>query len=186
MLRLSPTISNLPVMSLRTGSKVATALEPIINPANLKIEGWYCQDTFSKGTLILLSQDVRDFVPQGIAINDHADLVEPDELVRLKDVLELEFKVLGKSVVSNHKRRIGKVGDYALDTDTMKIQKLYVARPMYRSLTDGHLSIDRSQIVEIDNKKIVVREAEIKVADAQKANAITQAPIPLGSSSSKA
>lgn len=161
-MRLSDTIINLPVLSLRTGGKVATATDPIINPNNLKIEGWYCNDLFSKKRLILLSQDVRDFVPQGIAVNDHADLTDPEELIRLSEILELEFKILGKAVTTNHGRRMGKVSDYALDTDTMKIQKLYVARPVYRSLTDGQLSIDRSQIIEITNRKVVVRDVDIK------------------------
>lgn len=162
MLKLSQTILNLPVMSLRTGGKVAVATEPIINPNNLKIEGWYCSDVFSHETLVLLSQDVRDFVPQGIAINDHADLADPEELVRLREIMELDFKLIGKSVVTSRKRRLGKVADYALDSLTMKIQKLYVNRPVYRSLTDGQLSIDRSQIIEITNKKVIVREAEVK------------------------
>lgn len=162
MLKLSQTILNLPVMSLRTGGRVATATEPIINPNNLKIEGWYCVDAFSRGTLVLLAQDVRDFVPQGIAINDHADLADPEELVRLKETMELEFKVIGKPVITNHKRRLGKVSDYALDSITMKIQKLYVARPLYRSLSEGQLSIDRSQIIEITSRKIVIRDVDVK------------------------
>lgn len=149
-------------MSLRTGGKVATAHEPIINPNNLKIEGWYCTDTFGHKPLILLAQDVRDFVPQGIAINDHADLSEAEDLVRLHDILKLEYKLLGKQAVTNHKRRLGKVSDYALDTLTMKIQKLYVQRPVYRSLTDSQLSIDRGQIIEVSDKKIIVRDADVR------------------------
>jgi sporulation protein YlmC with PRC-barrel domain len=165
MLRLSATITNLPIMSLRTGGKVAVATEPIINPSNLKIEGWYCSDVFNHESLVLLSQDVREFVPQGIAINDYADLAAPEELVRLEKVLELEFKLLGKAVVTNHKRRLGKVSDYALETESMRIQKLYVARPMYRSITDGQLSIDRSQIIEITNTKVIVREADVRARE---------------------
>lgn len=162
MLKLSATIINIPVMSLRTGGQVATATEPIINPNNLQIEGWYCQDTFSKGTLILLAQDIREFLPQGLIVNDHADLSDPEELVRLHEVLDLKFELLGKLVVTNHKRRLGKVGDFALDADTMKVQKLYVNRSMLKSLTDGQLSIDRSQIIEITNRRVVVRDADVK------------------------
>lgn len=163
MLRLKQSIVNLAVMSLRTGGRVATAHDPIINPNNLKIEGWYCSDTFSKQRLVLLAKDVRDFVPQGIAIDDHEVLAEPEDLVRLKETLELGFQVIGKQVLTDKKRRIGKVADYALDTDTMKIQKLYVSRPVFRSMTDAQLSIDRSQIVEITNRKIVIRDVDIKV-----------------------
>lgn len=165
MLKLSEHILDLPVMSLRTGGRVATATVPIINPNNLQIEGWMCDDQFSKSQLILLKQDVRDFVPQGIAIDDHEVLAEPEELVRLKEVLELKFEIIGKSVVTNHRRKLGKVSDYALDPLTMKVQKLYVSRPVYKSLTEGQLTIDRSQIIEITHTKIVVRDTDIKVKE---------------------
>lgn len=162
MLKLSQHIINLPVMSLRTSGKVATATSPIINPNNLQIEGWYCSDVFNKSQMILLKQDVRDFVPQGIAIDDHEVLAEPGDLIRLKEILELNFELIGKQVVTNHRRKLGKVTDYALDTLTMKIQKVYVSRPIYKSLTDGQLSIDRSQILEITPSKVVVRDVDIK------------------------
>src|SRR5690606_28121302 len=93
MLKLSKHIHGLPVMSLRTGGRVALATRPIINPNNLQIEGWRCEDSFSKEELILLKQDVRDFVPQGIAVDDHDVLTESSELVRLQEVLELDFEL---------------------------------------------------------------------------------------------
>lgn len=162
MLQLSNDITNVPVMSLRTGGKIATATKPIINPNNLKIEGWYCQDVFNNEVLVLLAQDLRDKVPQGFAVNDYEVLSTPAELVRLKDVLELEFDLLGKLVVTNHRRRLGKVSDYAVEPQSMLIQKLYVSRPLYRALNDGQLSIDRTQIIEINHKRIVVRDADVK------------------------
>lgn len=164
MLRLKQHIVNLPVMSLRTGGRVAVANEPIINPNNLLIEGWYCTDSFSKQTLVLLSKDVRDFVPQGIAIDDHEVLTEPEELIRLREIMELNFQLIGKSVTTNHRRRLGKVSDYALDSLNMKIQKLYVSRPVYKSLSDGQLSIDRSQIIEITDRRVVVRDVDVKAS----------------------
>ncbi|MDQ3065052.1 MAG: hypothetical protein M3Q36_02165 [bacterium] len=163
MMRLSQQVSNVPIMSLRTGGRVATAIEPIINPNNLKIEGWFCEDAFNKQQVVLLAGDVRDFVPQGIAVNDHEALSDPEDLIRLKEVLELEFELIGKPVVTNQRRRMGKVADYALDPEAMMIQKLYVTRPLYKSLTDGQLTIDRSQIIEITDKRIVVRDVDVKI-----------------------
>lgn len=164
MLRLSNTICKVPVVSLRTGGRIATAKKPIINPHNLRIEGWYCEDAFDRGTLILLAQDVRDFIPQGIAVNDFEVLSQPEELIRLQKILELDFELIGKSVVTNQKRKLGKVADYALDTEQMVIQKLYVNRPVYRSLTDGQLSIDHRQIVEINDRQIIVRDVDVKAS----------------------
>lgn len=170
MLKLSNNLLNIPVMSLRTGGKVATAIRPLINPNNLKIEGWFCEDSFSKETLILLARDVRDFVPQGLAVNDHEDLTNPEELVRLKDIIELNFELTGKPVVTDHKRKLGKVNEYAIETSSFVIQKLYVTRPVYRSLTDGQLSIDRSQIIEITNRRVLVRDVAVKAGATRSAN----------------
>lgn len=149
---------NRPVMSLRTGGQVATATAPIINPNNLKIEGWYCLDRFSKDPLILLSQDVRDVIKQGIVVNDHEVLVDPEDLIRLRPILELQFELLGKPVFSNNKKRLGKVSDYAVEMPTLYIQKLYTAQSLVKSFTGGSLSIDRNQIIEITRAKVVVAD----------------------------
>lgn len=158
MLQLSEALLNKPVMSLRTGQPVATAVEPIINPNNLKIEGFYCTDRFNKGELVLLYQDIRDIIPQGFVIDDHDVLVEARELVRLKNIMDLGFTLMGKQVVTVNKERVGKVSDYATEMETMYIQKLYVARSMLKSLTGGSLGIDRNQINEITDKKIIINE----------------------------
>lgn len=158
MLQLSESILNRPIMSLRTGQPVGTALEPIINPNNLKIEGFYCSDKFSKDELILLYQDIRDIIPQGIVIDDHDVLTHPDELVRLKDVLEIGFTLIGKPVVTVHKDRVGKVTDYATDMETFYVQKLYVSQSIFKSFNSGTLGIDRNQINEITDKRIIINE----------------------------
>lgn len=143
-------------MSLRTGGQVGTALEPIFNPNNLKIEGFYCEDRFDQGQLILLTQDIRDHMDKGFVIDDHEVLAKPDELVRLQSVFKLAFALIGKPVVTVNKQRLGKVNDYAVDDATLYVQKLYVNQNILKSITGGNLSIDRSQIVEITDRKIVV------------------------------
>ncbi|MBC7581843.1 hypothetical protein H7097_03190 [Aeromicrobium sp.] len=158
MLQLSAAITNRPVMSLRTGGQVATAVTPIINPDNLKIEGFYCNDLFENKELILLYQDIRDIIPQGIVIDDHNVLVEESELVRLRKVLELQFELIGKPIETVDKEKVGKVGDFAVETGSMTIQKLYASQSIIRSFTGGSLSIDRSQIVEITQKRVIINE----------------------------
>lgn len=158
MLQLSASVVNRPVMSLRTGSQVATAVTPIINPDNLKIEGFYCTDAFDGKELILLYQDIRDVLAQGIIIDDFEVLAEESELVRLRNVLDLQFELIGKPVVTVDKEKVGKVSDFAVETKSMSIQKLYASQSILKSFTGGNLSIDRSQIVEITQKKVVINE----------------------------
>lgn len=145
-------------MSLRTGGQIATALEPVINPNNLKIEGFYCEDRLEKRMPILLTQDIRDILPQGYVVNDHEVLSDPEELIRLKETLEIGFQLIGKQVVTVNKEKVGKVTDWAAESTTFYIQKLYVGQSLLKSLSSGQLSIDRSNIVEITNKKIVINE----------------------------
>jgi uncharacterized protein YrrD len=158
MLQLSGSLLNRPILSLRSGGPVAWVAAPIINPNNLKLEGFYCNDTIDKKRLILLYQDIRELSKQGFIIDDHDVLAHPGDLVRLKNVLELNFELLKKPVVTVSKDKIGKVSDYAFETDTMYIQKLYVSRSILRNIASGSLSIDRSQIVEITNNKIIINE----------------------------
>lgn len=160
MLQLSESLLNRPVLSLRTGQPIATAVKPIVNPNNLKIEGFYCDDKFSKDRLVLLYQDIRDVLPQGFVVNDHDVLTDPEELVRLKDIMRLDFTLIGKHVVTVGHQRVGKVSDFATEIETMFIQKLYVSQSLLKSFSGGSLGIDRNQINEITDKKIIINDLE--------------------------
>jgi sporulation protein YlmC with PRC-barrel domain len=158
MLQLSGRLLNMSVMSLRTGTVIATVTGPIINPNNLKVEGFYCQDAFNKKELVLLYQDIRDIMPQGYVVNDHDVLAEPEELVRLQDIMKLNFELINKQVVTASKHKVGKVNDYATETETMFIQKVYVSQSVLKSFTGGSLSIDRSQISEVTPRRIIIND----------------------------
>lgn len=159
MLRLSETLLNRPVLSLRTGSQIAsTTATPIINPDNLKIEGFYCFGTGDKNAKVLLYQDIRDIIPQGFVVDDYNVLSEPQELVRLQKLMQIGFNPLGKQVITVSKEKIGKISDYATEVETMYIQKIYVSQSILKSFTGGNLGIDRSQIHEITPRKIIVQD----------------------------
>ena len=158
MLQLSSAFAKKAVMSLRTGTPVAYITAPIIDPNNLKIEGFYCQDIFNKEIMVLLYQDIRELLPQGFVIDDHDVLAQPDELVRLKDLLKLDFQLAGMAVETQSKQKIGKVSDYSTEIETMYVQKLYVGRSMLKSIASGQLSVDRSQIIEITTRRILIQD----------------------------
>jgi len=171
MLQLSGTLINRPIMSLRTGTQIATATAPIINPNNLKIEGFYCTDKFDSKQLVMLYQDIRDIISQGFVVDDHDKLSEPSELIRLQELMELGFDLIGKQVQTVSKHKVGKVSDYAVETTTMFIQKLYASQSVLKSFTGGSLSIDRTQIQEITNKRIIINDL-LKTAPAAAAAAV--------------
>jgi sporulation protein YlmC with PRC-barrel domain len=156
MLRLYETLPGTNIMSLRIGGPVAQLISPIINPNNLYIEGWYVNDNRSNERYILLSQDIRDVLPQGFVIDDIEVFAQPDELVRLKEVIDLKFELLKLRVSSISGRNYGKVSDFALETQNFYVQKLYVAQSIVKNFGGGTLSIDRSQIIEITNRRVII------------------------------
>lgn len=161
MLQLSGALLNRPVLSLRTGTPVAVTSRTLLNPNNLKIEGFYCQPTDDRRhILVLLYQDIRDIIPQGIVVNDQDVLTEPSELVRLQDVIKIDYELMNKPVITSSKDKIGKVTDYAVETTTMFVQKLYVSQSIFKSFAGGNLGIDRTQIVEVNDRHVIVNDLQ--------------------------
>jgi|JI10StandDraft_1071094.scaffolds.fasta_scaffold12175_7 sporulation protein YlmC with PRC-barrel domain len=160
MLKLASNLYDLPIVSLRTGARIGTAQKPILNPNNLKIEGWYALSIYEKGVKVLPSAEVREITRLGIAVNDHEAITDPSELIRMKNVLDINFELLGKSVVTQSRKHLGKVEDYASDLESFFVHRLYVKPRAISILTKDQLTVDRQQIVEITNKKIVIKDIE--------------------------
>ncbi|HEY4964352.1 MAG TPA: hypothetical protein VIH90_06705 [Candidatus Saccharimonadales bacterium] len=158
MLLLSNDLVRKQVLSLRSNSLIATIQSAIINPNNLKIEGFYCRDSYDKSQLVLLTQDIRETIANGYIVNDHDVLARVEDLIRLRDIININFVIVGKQVTTITKSRVGKVTDYSTDLDSMFIQKLYVAQPVYKAFGSGNMIIDRTQINEITPKKIIIND----------------------------
>jgi uncharacterized protein YrrD len=158
MLKLHETLMDVAVLSLRTGGLVGTATKLIINPNNLKVVGWYVDDRFGSDNLILLSKDVRDISSRGIIINDHEDLSEADELIRLKEVLEIDYELTGKKVISESGKKYGKITDYSVETSGLVVKKIYASQSILKDFSGGNLSIDRTQVIEVTRTKIIISD----------------------------
>jgi hypothetical protein len=169
MLKLSASLLHRPVVSLRTGQAIAIASDPIINPHNLKILGWWCNMP-GNGQMVLLAEDVREDIAQGLAVNDDDALSNPADLVRYQEILDIHFDLMSK-VVKTKRQKIGKVHDYSYN-EGMFVQKLYVAKSIVKVFTnEDTVIIDRNQILEVTDNYILVKDTEIKVSDEELAGA---------------
>lgn len=159
MLRMSASLFNRPVLSLRADKPIATAVQPIINPHNLKILGWWCKA--ASGQTVLLTDNVREVSPAGLVINDEEDLSLPAELARHKEILDVRFELMGK-LVKTKRQKIGKVSDYSYN-DGLFVQKLYVTRSLMKVFSnEDTVIIDRTQILEVTDHYILVQDTELK------------------------
>lgn len=173
---MSKSLYNQKVMSLRLGSPIAIAVEPIINPHNLKILGWWCKTPGGTKQQVLLAEDVREILPQGLAVNDADALSHSNDLVRHNEILTIHFQLLNKAVKTK-RQKMGKVADFAYDNEAMLIQKLYVTRPLTKLFaSEDTLIIDRNQIIEVSDHYILVRDGDVKVTEEELAPAIEAVP----------
>lgn len=163
------------VVSLHTGQALGALAEIIINPHKLEILGFFVEHPKSREEpQVLLARDIRQVQGNRVFINSIDELTAASELVRFKDTLELHFNLLDKVVKTASKHRLGKVEEYAIDSLSWEIQKLYVKQSVLKNFTQHSLVIDRVQVVEVSDQQITVNDAVVN----QRAGVPVQAPTP--------
>ena len=176
MLMVGSQLLNFPVLSLHVGGAVAYTKRAIIDPENLKIMAYSMEGPALKNDPeigdILDMNDVREVSNQGFIVDSTDVFAFRDDMVKLDEIIKLDFDLIGLKVVDENGKKIGKVVDYTLDTTTFMVYQLIVQRPIMASLIDPQLTINRSQIVEIDDFKVVIKngKSEVKVKKETKAD----------------
>ena len=104
---------------------------------------------------------LRQSSPEGFIVDSDDSLTEPSDIVRLQPLLKQRFELVGLPVITQLGQRLGQVEDFTLDPNDYQIQKFHVHRSIWRSLWQGSLIIDRSQVAEINLKQLVVKDSTI-------------------------
>ena len=158
MLLLGSRLEHTPIMSLQTGGRLAHTEKPIIDPANLKILAYEVSGPLLTETpAFVRTADIREYGRLGMIIDSSDELIGLSDVIHIKKIHDLNFSLIGMQVVDDHKRKLGKVSDYTLDTDSYVIQQLNVRRGLLKSFNDTGLLINRTQILEINNSTVVVK-----------------------------
>ncbi len=150
------------IISLHTGQPIGQISKTIINPHKLAILGFYVTSQWTKNKaqdLVLLSRDIRDLNPKRVMVNSIDELVEEDDLPGVIDILEIKYELIHKSVRTEQGKRLGKVDDYVIDNSDFEIQKIYVRQSVFKSVNEHSFIIDRSQIIEVNDKQVIVADA---------------------------
>jgi len=153
-------------MSLQTGTRLAHTLKPIIDPATLHILAYEVEgQLLTENPSFVRTKDIREYGRLGMIINSNDELIGLEDVIQIQKVYDLQFPLIGIQVIDEHKRKLGKVDDYTLDTGDFIIQQLNVRRGFLKGITDTGLLINRSQILEINNTSIVVKAPSVKSAE---------------------
>jgi hypothetical protein len=146
-----------PVMGLQTGSERARTQRANIDPRTLELVAYELTgpllDTHPS---VLRVADVREFSDIGLIVDSSDEFVSPSDIIKLNKIYELNFTLIGMSVIDEKKHKLGKVDGYTIETGGFLIQQLSVKRPLLKSLNDTELLIHRTQINEINDASIIV------------------------------
>ncbi|MDO4271469.1 MAG: hypothetical protein Q4C83_00580 [Candidatus Saccharibacteria bacterium] len=157
-----------PVMSLQTGQPLCKLTDPIVNPYNLRIVAFYVDGPRLDFTpAVVFAEDIREFGSLGAIVDSVDNVMSPKGMVRLNDVMKLNFHLRGALVVDDNGHKLGKVDSYVVDMLNFEISQLHVKPSIFKSFASTGLSIGRQQIIKIEPHRITVKSPDVKVKAAK-------------------
>ena len=167
MLLPSTRFIDTPVMSLQTGSELGRTVRPIINPRELSIVAFELHGiNLDFDPSLLRINDIREIGPMGMIIDSSDELISVSDVIKIKEIYELNFELVGLKVIDDKKRNVGKVTGFTLDASSFFIQQLQVKRPLLKSFGDTEFLIHRSQVVKITDDYLLVKSPDIRHKEA--------------------
>lgn len=168
MLITIDTLLNQPVMSLQTGAELARTIGVIVDPRQLTIAAFYVEGAgLDQNPSVLHPADIREIGELGIIVDDADKLMALEGLVRLQEVIDFEFELIGLKVIDEQRRKLGKVTGYSLETDSYNIIQMYTEQSLLRSISTMSSTIHREQIVSVNKNELVVQAPTIRGEVAQ-------------------
>lgn len=151
MLSLISTLINCPVVTFDEAEPIGLLREPIIDPANGKLAGYF----FGHGFLhmkqsVLAADDIASY--DGIRVVVHQSDVHRvvEEEPKIREILKQHVPVLGAHVYTESGKHLGRANDLLLDTELSMIVKYYV----HGMLSDR--IIPAEHVISIEKRGIIV------------------------------
>lgn len=156
-------------MGLQTGTRLAIIKQPIIDPSNLRIVAYEVEGPLLvEHPSYLRMADVRELSAIGMIIDSNDEFIGNQDVIVIQRLIDLHFDLIGIRVIDDTGKKLGKVTDYSIETNSFIIQQIRVKQKMIKSFGNTELLIHRSQIIEISNTTITVKSATKKVVHEEK------------------
>ena len=159
-----------PILSMQSASSIGSIATPIIDPNSFKILAFYLSGPLiDRQTNILDVTSIREYSRLGCVVDSIDELITKDDVVKISQIIALNFDPIGLKVETKKGSKLGHVTDFTITTEDFIIQQIIVKRPLIKSFTDPELTISRKEIVEVTDYKIIVKDEE-KVIKKKAAN----------------
>ena len=149
-----------PILSLHTASRIAEVKGLVIDPNFLKVVAFEISAVSSRQSLFLEASSVREFSKMGMIVDSDEEFVEKDDVIKLKETIDLGFSLDNMKVVSKKKAMLGRIEDFIVNTEDFQIMQLIVKRPIYKALIDPERVSGRSDIHEINDSEIIIKSED--------------------------
>jgi len=151
-----------PVMSLQTGAQLGVTSKILVDPRDLTIVAYELEGPMlDEHPSYLRPADVRELSNLGFIVDSSDEFVGLEDVIRIKQVAGYRFNLIGLEVINEHKKKLGKVQGFNIDSDSYSVQQISVKRPLLHSFGETELLIHRSQIIEVTNSHVKVKSESV-------------------------
>lgn len=147
-------------MSLQTGAELAMTSRILVDPRDLTIVAYELEGpVLDERPSFLRPVDVRELSNLGLIVDSSDEFVGLSDVIRIKQVYEYEFDLIGLDVIDEKKKKLGKVQGFNVDSGSFSVQQLVVRRPLFKSFGETELLIHRTQVIEVRESYVKVKSA---------------------------
>lgn len=151
---LASSMLRLPVGTLKPPVRVGKVKDLVIDPKGGKFLGITVSVSLLQSARFVTASDIVAVDRAGLVIASEESLVEVGEVVRVRQALKEGVRVLGLRVVTQARRKIGRVSDLAIDLEGQRVAKYYVKSWFSERI------IPATAVVKITRKEMVIESDE--------------------------
>jgi|GEM_PF-6115677 len=148
-----------PVAAADVGEKIGTVTDVIVDPETHTVLAFVIRPGgLFAGLQFVSPQDVIEYDPHALIVASGDALVPTSDILRAQTMLRQHVHVLRRSVMSESGDNLGKVNNFAIDTETAGVVRYYV-----HALFGQERIIPTKSIVQVTDKAFIISDTQLKV-----------------------
>ena len=162
MLVINSRLLGTPVLSVQAGGPIANVVGTVVDPDELKVLAFRLEGPLvNRNNANLLDvRSIREYSNFGMVIDNIDELIADDDVIKIANVLELNFDLLGLKVKTKKGTKLGHITDFSVTSEDFIVQQIIVKRPIVKAIVDPELTISRKEIVEVNDYEVIVKDEE--------------------------
>lgn len=163
MQKLASEFEHTTIITKQERAVLGSLKDVIVNPDTGDAIGLSFYVTGAKHKVMVVNtSDITGIGTNFIMIESTDNTSEPDEIIRIKEVLDKDIEIVGSKVVDEDERHLGKVSDWSVSLKNMRLERLYVTSSSLVKMLTQDLIIPANDIVKIEKGRVIVRSGSVK------------------------